>query len=130
MYLVIVSVAFYARVRADSTGNPSGTTVVFDDVRLNAKNAYNPSNGVFTCPRDGVYYFIWKNLVFGTHSYLTLTINGSNKQSLFNANTGDSSTGFYMTKLAKGDRVYVTHSSGGYEHGAYTSFSGFFLPGS
>ena len=33
--------------------------IPFEDVRINLGNAYNPSDGVFTCPDESLYLFIW-----------------------------------------------------------------------
>ena len=50
-------VAFYARIDG-FTGSPSEDTAVpFDIVDLNVGSAYDPTNGEFTAPVDGLYSF-------------------------------------------------------------------------
>ena len=51
-------VAFNAELSAD-TEVTAGTTLVFDSVRQNIGGYYFENNGLFGCPDDGLYTFIW-----------------------------------------------------------------------
>ncbi|XP_061194756.1 uncharacterized protein LOC133202909 [Saccostrea echinata] len=51
------AIGFYAYLGAhDSTPAPN-KMVLFDTVKANVGNAYNPFSGVFTVPKSGVYVF-------------------------------------------------------------------------
>ncbi|CAC5406968.1 C1QL [Mytilus coruscus] len=77
--------AFTASMRTDSTLH-SNEIIKFDQVWLNMGNAYNPTTGVFTVPRNGLYFVsstvmslhaqhlhchLWKNnqITFGLYGY-------------------------------------------------------------
>ena len=51
-------VAFSAYLNHSQTFN-NGVVVKFNQVQLNQGKAYNPSNGVFTCPKSGIYQITW-----------------------------------------------------------------------
>jgi hypothetical protein len=48
-------VTFAARLAQNATQT---TPFVFSDVILNDGGAYDPTTGVFSCPKSGVYYII------------------------------------------------------------------------
>ena len=106
--------------------------VKFEDVRVNRGQGYNPSTGVFTAPRKGLYhvacrilgmtgravhYQLNKNNAFYTKGYLTKGVYAS-------------STISALVEMKKGDRVFIKHMNSGSEqiHGAhYSTFSAYFL---
>ena len=106
--------------------------VKFEDVRVNRGQGYNPSTGVFTAPRKGLYHI----------SCLILGNNGHAVNYQLNKNDAHYTAG-YVTKgvytsstisslveMKKGDRVFIKHSTSGSEqiHGQhFSTFSGYFL---
>ena len=50
-------VAFYARIDGFSGSPIEDSPILFDIVDLNLGNAYDPTNGEFTAPVDGLYSF-------------------------------------------------------------------------
>lgn len=49
--------AFYAWGRTSTLSISAHTVFVFTNTTLNVDGAYNTSNGRFTCPQDGNYFF-------------------------------------------------------------------------
>ena len=107
--------------------------VKFDDVRVNRGQGYNPSTGVFTAPRKGLYHFscvIMANSGQQVHYQLNkndaLYIKGYS-----NASGYATSTISDVVEMKKGDRVFVKHrysSSSQQIYGAnHSTFSGYFL---
>jgi hypothetical protein len=106
--------------------------VKFEDVRVNRGQGYDPSTGVFTAPRKGLYYVscrilgmtgravhyqLNKNNAFYTKGYLT--------KGVYTSSTISS-----LVEMKKGDRVFIKHTISASEqiHGAHhTTFSGYFL---
>ena len=67
-------VAFSA-VLADNITSPGPVT--FGHVLLNQGNAYNKSNGTFTCPDNKLYLFTWSGTAIFAESALVLYLNDS-----------------------------------------------------
>ena len=72
-------VAFYARING-FTGSPTeDSTIPFDIVDLNVGNAYDPTNGEFAAPVNGLYSFSLEFIAaasYGTvHTCLRLYVN-------------------------------------------------------
>jgi hypothetical protein len=106
--------------------------VKFDKIRFNRGQCYNPSTGVFTAPRKGLYHFscaIIANASHQVHYQLNkndaVYIKGySNKSGYATSTIND------VIEMKKGDRVYIKHRSSNYEeiNGHYHStFSGYFI---
>jgi hypothetical protein len=51
------------------------SVVKFEDVRVNRGHGYNPSTGVFTAPRTGLYHYIHGN-IFILAKNIQKTLNG------------------------------------------------------
>ncbi|XP_033749093.1 uncharacterized protein LOC117333778 [Pecten maximus] len=108
-------------------------SIKFDHVITNVGNGYNPTTGVFTCPKSGTYVLTWSiGMLHPGYIYTYLTRNGG---SISFANTADdtyssmaSQTVVYV--LNQGDVItvkVVSHTaSPGLWYGR-TSFSGFIL---
>ncbi|XP_060588636.1 complement C1q-like protein 2 [Ruditapes philippinarum] len=54
-------VAFYTQLSKDANRVGDHQTIVFDTVTTNVGNGYNPVDGIFTAPVDGIYVFFWLN---------------------------------------------------------------------
>ncbi len=58
-----VTMPYQPSFRVSKTSSPSGNqTVVFDNVHHNIGGHYNTSNGRFTAPVAGSYYFAWQGI--------------------------------------------------------------------
>ena len=106
--------------------------VKFEDVKVNRGQGYNPSTGVFTAPRKGLYHFaclivgnngqvvhyqLNKNDALYTRGYLTKGVHTS-------------STISSLVEMKKGDRVFIKHRTSSSEQitgDHYSTFSGYFL---
>ena len=106
--------------------------VKFEDARVNRGQGYDPSTGVFTAPRKGLYHI----------SCLILGMNGPVFPYQLKKNDavytyGYSTKGSYISssisslvEMKKGDRVFIKHGNSGSVqiHGEhYSTFSGYFL---
>ena len=67
-------VAFSAVLAQNVT---SSGTVVYDHVLINQGGAYNPSNGIFTCPDDKLYFFTWSGTMILGDSNVNLYYNST-----------------------------------------------------
>jgi hypothetical protein len=105
--------------------------VKFEDVRINRGQGYNPSTGVFTAPRKGLYHIAC--LILGNNSHVNYQLNKND--ALYTK--GYSAKGAYISstiislvEMTKGDRVFIKHRISGSEqiYGNHLStFSGYFL---
>jgi hypothetical protein len=105
--------------------------VKFDDVRINRGKGYNPSTGVFTAPRKGLYHIAC--LILGNNSGVHYQLNKND--ALYTK--GYSAKGAYMSstisilvEMQKGDRVFIKHRASGSEQiygNRHSTFSGYFL---
>ncbi|KAJ8306879.1 hypothetical protein KUTeg_014963 [Tegillarca granosa] len=107
-------IAFHAQLNNHVRNVSPKTVLKFENVTTNIGNCYNASTGVFTAPKDGVYQFIWNYLTDrGGTAYLPLMVNGNLKQWSCIGQSGnqyDSGSGFYLTTLKSGDRVWIEHT--------------------
>ena len=122
-------IAFTAGVSSSSTTWNSGT-LVFPNVITNVGNGYNPSDGVFTAPRAGLYVFFVNIQSYTNEDYVYILLNGSKK---VQAHAETDNSGSYQAgpnvsvlNLQTGDRVWVAYGAGtGYTGNMATTFSGF-----
>jgi hypothetical protein len=126
--------AFFAFLKQNPfTLRDINDVVKFEDVTVNRGQGYNPSTGVFTAPRKGLYHISCSIMAYSTSSvHYQLNKNGA-------AHTyGHSSSGGYISstinaivEMKKGDRVFIKHwnrSSTQKITGAHHStFSGYFM---
>ena len=128
-------IAFTVAVASGSTTWSSGT-LVFPKVITNVGNGYNPSDGVFTAPRAGLYVFFvnvqsYSNKII----YVEIVLNGATKVRTMAYSTGsdlyDAGPNLAVLSLQTGDRVWVKYWSGqGYHTNSdspITTFSGFLI---
>ena len=91
-----------------------GDVVKFNQVILDNTNAYNPSNGIFTCPQSGIYQVTWffiNNNPTPTKKdvWLQLEINEAwyAFAGLHEDETYNSAFRSHLVSLKKGDRVRI-----------------------
>ena len=117
-------------------GSISGATDIdYNDVLYDNTNSYNSSNGRFTAPITGHYFFSAHGIASGDRTQYDLTINGTRQQinSLCDSSSGlfsqcNISAVLYVTA---GQYVTVYQAEGGTYGESSTSnhnlFSGFFI---
>jgi hypothetical protein len=108
------------------------SVVKFEDVKVNRGQGYDPSTGVFTAPRKGLYHV----------SCLIMGMTGNTVHYQLNKNDAAYTIGYLnkglyisgtissLVEMKKGDRVSIKHRTSGSEqiHGNHHStFSGYFL---
>jgi len=106
--------------------------VKFEDVRVNRGQGYDPSTGVFTAPRKGLYHI--SCLILGENGHVVR--NQLNKNDALytkgysTKGVNTSSTISSLMEMKKGDRVFIKHrvSASQQIHGShFSTFSGYFL---
>jgi len=93
----------------------SGHIIPFDDVMLNEGNAYNGNDGVFVCPHEGLYLFLWNTLSSpNKEAAAAMTVNGIERQESYSNGSPyyASAGGFAIVRLNQGDHVYMSIRSG------------------
>ncbi|XP_071177381.1 complement C1q-like protein 4 [Mytilus edulis] len=126
------NVAFHANLGTKLRNLSPKAVVVFDRVVLNIGKAYNPLNGLFTCPENGVYSFTWTALTPPNSSFETdFVVNGKvvagNRASAYNDSDYHPATKTVVVELKKGDVANVA----AHGHAAkqltdfWSSYSGF-----
>jgi hypothetical protein len=108
------------------------SVVKFDDVKVNRGQGYDPSTGVFTAPRKGLYHVAC--LILGGNGHVVqyqLNKNdaaytkGYSTKGVHTASTISS-----LVEMMKGDRVFIKHRASKSQQilGAhFSTFSGYFL---
>ena len=128
-------IGFTASVTSHSTSWNSGT-LVFSKVITNVGNGYNPSDGVFTAPRAGVYVFFVNVQGYSTQSiFVDIVLNGATKvRTMVNGgsyNVYNAGPNLAVLSLQTGDRVWVKNYFGRgyctYSESPITTFSGFLI---
>ena len=106
--------------------------IKFEDVRVNRGQGYNPSTGVFTAPRKGLYHV--SCLILGASGHVVhyqLNKNDAVYTYGYLAKEGQTaSTISSLVEMNKGDRVFMKHRSSGSEQIIgihHSTFSGYFL---
>ncbi|VDI52610.1 Hypothetical predicted protein [Mytilus galloprovincialis] len=99
-------IAFHAFMSKDVHPG-AGRRLVFDLTKTNQGKGYNGHTGVFTCPKTGMYVFVWVVRIYAGEHSTELMIHGSVHGSTFlRAKNGDdgSVSGTVVVHVSKGDR--------------------------
>ncbi|XP_045202034.2 heavy metal-binding protein HIP-like [Mercenaria mercenaria] len=117
------TVAFMAYLTTHERG--TNHHILFDDVKTNIGNAYNPRHGVFIAPVDGLYQFSVTACSVSQH-YIVLELNVKDtvlgKVIAGNGWAAACNSKVFLVQLAQGDDVFVTHTTTGewlYANAAY-----------
>mgnify|MGYP003133771407 CR=1 FL=1 len=121
-------------------GNSNANEIlVFNDVLYNVGSHYNSSTGIFTCPLNGAYFFLFSGLYDDDYNnqggcYIRLNGSGSSttgeKYRAYHKGSGSN----YLQITAGGvivananDTVDAFTNIAGWHTGGETSFSGYFI---
>lgn len=110
--LIYTPIAFRARAIANTTAG-LGTAHVFGQQNFDLGNCFNPTTGVFTAPRAGLYRFSASGIVAGgaTGGNLYIYVNGAQqaRAHAFGHPTGSNQpyTAIWLGQLSAGDTVDV-----------------------
>ena len=109
--------------------NPQSGVLIFTTVQLNIGSCYNSSNGRFTAPVTGIYYFSYQFLMSSSNPDIVLRINGGNTNPISESYGGpyNQNSAAQIVSLSAGDYVQVNVVSGTAYGGAYNNFSGYLL---
>ena len=113
----------------NSTNTFSSGTIVFNTAQVNVGGHYSTSNGRFTAPVAGNYYFIFATIVGNSGGFqVILQKNGSGVSGVGYCDTGSNDTGVVakVISLSAGDYVTAYTSTGNIES-AYSSFAGYLI---
>ena len=123
---------FAALVKNPYTLTGVNAVVKFEVVRVNRGQGYNPSTGVFTAPRKGLYHV--SSLILGENGHAVhYQLNKNDARYTAGYSTKrprESSTISVIVELKKGDRVFIKHNTSGSEKitgDNYSTFCGYFL---
>ena len=123
-----------------STGAVSATNpIVFNNAQVNRANCYNTSNGRFTAPITGLYFFYYGGLKDNNANVLRLKLRKGDGTYLNNGrelrldasggNYGDNGSMCITVSLTANEyvQVYVTDGTVYGQYNAYTYFGGYLL---
>ncbi|XP_051865793.1 collagen alpha-1(X) chain-like [Pristis pectinata] len=125
------AVLFAASRGPDNNAPETGIPIVFDRVLLNREGAYDPDNGIFTCPDAGTYFFSFSFLpgLEAGETTVALVKNGDVHERLYSLLPADAtqlSERSCLLHLEEGDQVWVTLEKGSVLiHQASLSFQGY-----
>ena len=106
--------------------------VIFDDVRVNRGQGYNPSTGVFTAPRKGLYHFSCVIMAYTSHK-VRYQLNKNHAAYIYGYSNNSgfaTSTISDVIEMKKGDCVFIKHRTSNSEEitgSHHSTFSGYFL---
>ncbi|XP_071127039.1 multimerin-2-like [Mytilus edulis] len=107
------SIAFFAFLKNDLYAVGS-EVLKFADVRINKGGAFNPSRGVFTAPKQGIYQMSCTIMGFAGYEFYYLVMKNGSIYSYGTTSSGghwNTETSLILMNLKKGDRVYIQHRS-------------------
>ncbi|XP_053373711.1 complement C1q and tumor necrosis factor-related protein 9A-like isoform X2 [Mercenaria mercenaria] len=122
--------AFTAGLSAHLTKLGHNQPIIFDNIVTNIGQAYSGTTGVFTAPKDGVYYFVATILSFsGQYVETEIVKNGESMVRLYSQGKfHDQGTSGVVLQLIASDEVWVRNmrTNGENVHGSnWSTFSGF-----
>jgi hypothetical protein len=124
-----VTMPYQPMFQARSAGSNSSGILVFSDESIDVGGNYNTSNGRFTAPVTGKYYFYTQLLMNSGASDIRFKVNGSAQNT--NAETNETTLKqislTQILSLSANDYVEVDVWAGSTYGGSYTSFSGFLI---
>ncbi|XP_062613784.1 complement C1q-like protein 4 [Saccostrea cucullata] len=133
------NVAFVAELSRSILNPTNNFHIVFDNVKLNAGNAYHPTHGIFVAPYPGIYHFAVEitappqNADHGMHvrimkktQAVAITFLDTNTHSYLRR------TGSVVLQLTTGDDVwcqtdFIAGNNTIYGGNTYSMFSGFII---
>jgi hypothetical protein len=112
-------------------GNVSYTnaTITYGNIVINVGSNYNSTNGRFTAPIAGTYFFFAQNYANGGNSDLALQVNGSARCT---SRASNATTGNVMATITLAVNDYVTvytSGSASYSDGSNWGYFGGYLIG-
>ena len=131
-------VAFSAVLTRNVTAN---IIVAFDHILINHGNAYNPSDGVFTCPDEKLYLFTWSAVAVYGNLDMSMFVDSAERKYHYvqptlssSSSHGTSGTCSQSTiiRCSTGSSVYLRawpSSASKILLGDYSVFSGYRVPG-
>ncbi|XP_063414349.1 uncharacterized protein LOC134696458 [Mytilus trossulus] len=127
------SIAFFAFLKNDLYAVGS-EVLKFADVRINKGGAFNPSTGVFTAPKQGIYQMSCTIMGFAGYEFYYLIMKNGSIYSYGTTSSGghwNTETSLILMNLRKSDRVYIKHRHGASRvHANKNSyFSGYLISG-
>ncbi|XP_071179619.1 cerebellin-1-like [Mytilus edulis] len=125
--------AFFSTLSKSAVLSNSNKVLIFDGVKVNRGGGYNPSTGIFTAKRDGLYHFSCviygdngKDVGYQLNKNDLLYVRGYS-----NNGPHEASSISVLVELKKGDRVYIKHRHLGQTEAVigndHSSFAGYFL---
>ena len=115
----------------------SSGLVIFDHILINQGNAYNPSDGKFTCPDNKLYFFTWSGTMIEGNSRLELFFNSSRIRRAYtqfytssadSRGTSGTSSQTAIIKCSIGISAYLSHTPPRFLLAEYSVFSGYLIP--
>ncbi|XP_076113593.1 complement C1q-like protein 3 [Mytilus galloprovincialis] len=123
-------VAFYAGL-TKHTSLSGSQTIVYDKIYTNLGQAYDPNNGNFRAPVNGIYYFSCSLLSYSGSFHFILMKNNDRLGKGYGDEGSDSGSVTGTVILSKGDVMSVQHHPGGGSqkvHGdEYSTFTGYLI---
>ena len=133
-YLLQQYIPAFGVAKSDDSNQVGSGVYVFNQIHFNNGNHYSNSNGRFTAPKSGAYFFCFSLQLYGGNAvHARFQINGSD---VFSGGTSspiyedgpdshETLTHGMVLNLAQGDYVTVTRNSN--TRGMQSSFCGYLL---
>ncbi|CAG2212681.1 unnamed protein product [Mytilus edulis] len=127
-------VAFSAYINHSVDKLVHGAVIPFERVTTNEGNAFNGGTGIFTCPKSGLYLFMWNVMVDQGHqTQISFVVNGATRRWSYAVATAinagyQNAANHDIVRLNEGDKVWIADDyASGEIHPHHTTFSGVLL---